>query len=354
MHYSLILLIKSPRKTFKIPKIIINSQNFGIIIAILYTEMKYLRILTIIFIVLIYNGLVRADGDGGVTLPVLNYIPGTRAMGLGTAYTALSDDVTSLYWNPAGLAPLIRQEVTALYEKLYEGTTFMFMGYALPVYRIGTFAAGMVYLGTSDIQATGENLEDLGMYSDSQLMLILAYGAPLYNIKKFRSPHLNFLDVGAGLKIIRHSIYNYSSIGVALDVGAKYVPPKTMGFLSGFTFGLLIQNILPPTHKIMEQREWYPLKLKFGTTYRTLYNTLLINLDIKQILFRKTSPEINLGIEYIAMRIFRFRVGYKTGITGGIGMVVQDFSFDYALNYNFDLGFVHQFSASYRFGGPLR
>ncbi len=311
--------------------------------------------MSIIFFVLslTITGVLRAKGEGGVTLSILDYIPGTRAMGLGTAYTALSDDVTSLYWNPAGLASLIRQQVTALYEKLYGDTTFWFMGYALPVYTLGTFAAGLVYLGTGDIQCTGENLEDLGVYSDSQLMLILAYGAPLYNIKKFRSPHLNFFDVGAGLKIVKHSMYNYTSYGIALDIGVKYVPTKTMGFLQNFTFGLIIQNIFPLAHKMFEEREWYPLKIKFGTTYKTLYNTLLINLDISQILDRNTSPELNVGIEYIAMKIFRIRTGYKTGITGGLGIVIRDFSFDYALNYNFHLGFVHQFSISYKFGGPI-
>ncbi len=315
---------------------------------------RFILYFLVIGTLLLYISHLSGIGDGGVTLPIINYGPGTRAMGLGTAYTALSDDVTSLYWNPAGLAPLIQQEATAMYEKLYENTTFFFIGYALPVYKIGTFAAGLVYLGTGDIQGTGEYLEDLGVYSDSQMMFILSYGAPLYNIKKFRSPHLNFLDVGAGLKIIRHSMYEYSSFSIALDIGSKYTPTKTMGFLQNFTFGLLIQNILPPTSKMEYEREWYPLKLKFGITYRTLYNTLLINLDLDQILFRKTSPILNIGIEYAAMKIFRFRTGYKKGLTFGLGIFVQSFSFDYAFNYNFDLGLVHQFSASYKFGGPLK
>jgi hypothetical protein len=310
--------------------------------------------LYLLIILILATGQIFADGDGGVTLPVLNYIPGTRAMGLGAAYTAMSDDVSSLFWNPAGLGTMIRQEVTCLYEKLFEGTTFWFLGYALPVYSVGTFSAGLIYLGTSDIVGVGENLEDLGVYSDSQMMLILAYGAPLYNIKKFRSRHLRYLDVGAGLKFIKHTMYEYTSYGIALDLGTKYVPSKTTGFLHNFTFGLLIQNILPPTHKFDDIREWYPLTLKFGTSFKTLYDTLFINLDLTQILFRKSSPELTFGIEYIAMRVIPLRIGYKNGLTGGAGVKLRDFLFDYALNYNFDLGIVHQFSISYKFGGPLR
>jgi len=54
------------------------------------------------------------------------------------------------------------------------------------------------------------------------------------------------------------------------------------------------------------------------------------------------------------MRMFKFRVGYKTGISAGLGMSIQDFNFDYALNFNYNLGMTHQFSASYKFGGPLK
>jgi hypothetical protein len=307
----------------------------------------------IIILMLFINIWLFAEGEGGVTLPILNYIPGARAMGLGTAYTALADDVTSLYWNPAGLAGLIRQELSGLYEKLYGDSSFMFFGYSLPVWNIGTFAAGIVNLTTDNIFAISEYKEELGVYSDNQFMFILSYGTPFNRIKNFKKPYLNFLDVGASLKLVKHSIENYSAFGIAFDIGIKYLAPKSVKFLENFTFGLLLQNILPPSHKLVE-REWFPLKLKFGVNYKLFYNTLLLNFDISQIFFRNTSPEINFGLEYIAMRMFKFRVGYKTGISAGLGMSIQDFNFDYALNFNYNLGMTHQFSASYKFGGPLK
>lgn len=316
--------------------------------------MEIIKKLVFIFVLLVYfNSNLLSQGEGGVTLPILNYVPSARAMGIGTAYTALSDDVSSVYWNPAGLSGLIRQEIMGLYQKLYGDTTFLFFGYALPVWSVGTFAAGIINLSTDGIISMNEYAEELGIYSDTQFMMILAYGAPLNNIKNFNKPYLNFLDVGASLKIVKHTLESYSSYGIAFDIGAKYLAPKSIRFLQDFTFGILIQNILPPTHKFIE-REWFPLKLKFGVNYRTLYNTLLINFDFSQIISRRTSPEINFGIEYIAMKMFRFRVGYKTGLSAGIGMAVQDFTFDYALNLNFELGATHQFSASYKFGSPFK
>src|SRR5476649_2795641 len=48
---------------------------------------------------------------------------GARQAGLRNAFTALSDDVYSTYYNPAGLAQLHRSEFTAYYAKLYSGLT---------------------------------------------------------------------------------------------------------------------------------------------------------------------------------------------------------------------------------------
>jgi long-subunit fatty acid transport protein len=42
---------------------------------------------------------------------------GARPAGMGEAFTAVADDVHSLYYNPAGLASLYRPEVTAYYAR---------------------------------------------------------------------------------------------------------------------------------------------------------------------------------------------------------------------------------------------
>ncbi len=296
------------------------------------------------------SSLYGAVEDGGVTLPVLSYYAGTRALGLGTAYTALADDITSLYWNPAGLRTVNQKSVYLLYEKLYEGTTYGFGSFALPVEKIGTFAIGVINLSTGNILGVGENQEDLGIYSDSQTLFIVSYGTPFYNIKKLHSHKLRFFDIGISAKLLRHKIYTYTSYGFGIDLGFKYVPTKTMGFLRNFIFGLVIQNAFPPANKLVNDREWYPLKIKGGVTYRSLFDTLYINLDIDSILFRSSLPDISIGIEYTMMRLFKLRVGYSNGITAGMGMEIQDFTFNYAFNYNFDWGFIHQFSVSYKFG----
>jgi hypothetical protein len=57
-----------------------------------------------------------------------------------------------------------------------------------------------------------------------------------------------------------------------------------------------------------------------------------------------------VGLEYKVYKSFTVRAGYNGELTAGAGFGLEDFSFDYAFGYNFDLGAVHHISASYQFG----
>jgi hypothetical protein len=94
------------------------------------------------------------DGDGG-TESNFSIGFGARAMGMGSAFTALADDATAVFWNPAGLENIYQQSVTLFYTQLLEGD-YQFIGYALPTLNIGTFGMGLGRIGVGGIRQTTE------------------------------------------------------------------------------------------------------------------------------------------------------------------------------------------------------
>ena len=66
---------------------------------------------------------------------------GARAMGQGSAYVASADDVTSLYWNAAGLARMTRGEVTASHSAWLGDLQHDHLAAAMPL--AGGVAAGV-------------------------------------------------------------------------------------------------------------------------------------------------------------------------------------------------------------------
>src|ERR1044072_8329406 len=66
-----------------------------------------------------------ASNAGGTSGGAVLSIPvGARSVGMGEAFTAMADDVSSLYWNPAGIAILNQSEASFMYSQDIQETTY--------------------------------------------------------------------------------------------------------------------------------------------------------------------------------------------------------------------------------------
>ncbi len=66
----------------------------------------------VFFTTLLTGGLLRAQDESDAIRPFQNeFGPGARAMALGGAYSAIAEDYTAVYWNPAGLAQIRKMEI---------------------------------------------------------------------------------------------------------------------------------------------------------------------------------------------------------------------------------------------------
>jgi len=91
-----------------------------------------------------------------VTSVSADLFPGSRAMGLGGAFSALGDDAWGAWWNPASILragrPLIGTEYTSLYPNMDEAVLhYAALSYLQPLSRFVALAVGAQYLTTADL-----------------------------------------------------------------------------------------------------------------------------------------------------------------------------------------------------------
>jgi len=227
--------------------------------------------LTVLFSVCYPMSAMAAYEDVGV---------GARVSGLGHAYTAVADDVYSVYYNPAGLATLDRAELGTTYSKLLTGLSDgsnpsnSFIGYAHPIEggRRGTFGAAWNYFTLGSL------------YRESQLMA--SYGHGLF---ARTSPDKFYL--GGTLKYLNRSVGGTAEAGSGISNtgGATGTPDPVLqgsskgnidadlGFLyrikPRWTAGLMIQHLMEPNVGFAETDK-LGRNIKLGGAYKTPFSTL--------------------------------------------------------------------------------
>lgn len=75
--------------------------------------------------------------------PYMKMGVGVRAIGLGGAFVAVSDDASAGFWNPAGLSQIEAREVSAVYGGLAYSRSFHTLSLVQPLSRGGF---GVTYL----------------------------------------------------------------------------------------------------------------------------------------------------------------------------------------------------------------
>ena len=283
--------------------------------------------------------------SGGQTGQFLSWGAGARALAMGKAFLAVSDDASATYWNPAGLTQLERKEFTGLYAKLWYDTAYSFISYAHPTTKLGVFGISLVSL-TSDkfekvaIERNTEgdvvDFKTLGFFSDAQTAYVGSYAKDL-------SKKLAF---GASAKYVSHVIDIYKVAFITSDIALMMtdVYPK-------LKLAIVVQNML--SFKMGDTDDEFPIVLKLGAAYKALKDKLVVALDIEKGM--KANMNYHLGAEYWAMEYIAARFGFDIGddgireTTGGLGGRYKDYSLDLAMAFH-ELGSSTRVSASWRFG----
>ena len=95
--------------------------------------------LLIIYTLLFFGKTVYSnDASAGKAGAFLRVGVGARPLGMGGAFTAISNDVYGSYWNPAGLGQLNSVQLMGMYSLLTLDRTLNYAATAFPVKGMGT------------------------------------------------------------------------------------------------------------------------------------------------------------------------------------------------------------------------
>lgn len=277
------------------------------------------------------------EGVGTTAFPILKIGYGPRACAMGETFVALANDVTALWWNPAGLGKVDSAEVFFCHQEWFAGIRDEYVG-ATFINPYGRFAASLLYSGTQDIDVyTGpwQEGKSINIYS---CILFLSHGRKI-NDK---------LSIGTTLKGAYEDLKEIQGKAFCLDLGALYSPSKR------WIFGLNLQNI-GPSARYGENKYRLPFNFRVGVCNKLLNN---VNIVCDLNLPNDNTGEYHIGAETWLKGMLALRAGYRGapegGITAGMGINWKRWGVDYAFVPYGELGNTHRLSLKMSLPGVRR
>lgn len=287
---------------------------------------------------------------------------GARATGLGESFVAVANDPSAVYWNPAGLASLLRTEVALSHVSWPGEINYEHVTWVQPVQKLGGSLAFQFGMLSTEIDETTE-LQPFGtgrsfFYSD------LVFGAA------YARRWTDKLLVGVGAKYVREDLGSDvggpTTNGFLVDIGSIYYlglgSVRIATSLSNF--GPELQpsgEFVSPTtgeHRVYDGFD-PPTVFRYGIAFEPLENAqqrLTTALEVNQP--ADNAQSIKLGAEWSWRRQLALRSGYNfgadalgfsagAGLYAGIGQAQA--TIDYAWTHGGDLGGVNRLSLGIRF-----
>ena len=273
---------------------------------------------------------------------------GARALGMGGAFAALVDDVTSTYWNPAGLALTQGFHLSGMYtDKFGQGIQFQFLA-GTGAWKWGALGVAMIRQAIEDIPFYGNGE---GEYFSEYQTLWLASGAGEIPSEV---EGLEALSFGVTLKYYTHELLEGRGTGFGFDLGLM----GRVGFDWGtLAFGLVSRDIRGTQikwkgtdHEPINHVPWInSASLAFGLLDGQLWLSAGADLAIA----RPGLTKLRLGaelwlVEGLALRAGLVRLADGTlRYSAGAGFRLGDFVIDYAFLPHPVLGDSHILSAEF-------
>jgi hypothetical protein len=277
-----------------------------------------------------------SDKVGTSGLSFLKFGMGAKAVGMGEAFTAQSGEVTSAWWNPAGLSGIKGIQVSFTHNQWFQDITIEHFASALNF--------GKNTLGLSFTMNRIPDIRKMGDVPTSEPVVLFDAHDVAFSFSFARSIKTK-LGLGLSAKWLYEKIDIHSASGWGFDLGGIYSPFEKL------KFGLSVLN-LGSKMRFEKEKFYLPTQYKVGVNYlvekKNLNSDFTFGLDLVKP--RDDEVKIHLGGEYGLYRTLKIRLGYQSGydekdFSFGLGAKFKKYSIDYGyLPYKSNLGNVHSVS----------
>lgn len=197
-----------------------------------------------------------AQVGGESTYQFLNLVSSPRQAALGgKVLTNVDYDVTQALFNPATINDDMDNQLAVNYVSYLGGISYGSAAYAYTVdRRTQTFHAGVTYVNYGDFEGYDEVGNKTGTFTGNEAALSLGYALQIgYSDFYF----------GGNLKLITSKLEQYSSFGMAADLGLLYINEDI-----NFNAALAVRNLGTQITTYAGQREPLPFEVDFGMSQR--------------------------------------------------------------------------------------
>ncbi len=291
---------------------------------------------------------------GKTAAAFLNIGVGAKPAAMGEAYTAVTGDLISVHWNPAGISSLVKPELNFTHSLWFEDISYSNFTGGIPA--MGGYAAiSISRLSAGPIDKYDFMGETLGeTYTPRDLSALLSYAA---GNERF--------SMGVSARFILSEIDGERGSSFSSDVGIQRKFGKINTGISALNLGtdMRFRKTKEPLPAILRTGILYPFEMlgaSFNLTCDLNYSfrsgsraNAGISSDFN---FRIEKRDFISGYSFEILTISP-RIGIKSNtegldslsrLTAGFGVSYADFSFDYAWGKFGDLGPTHRISLGHR------
>jgi long-subunit fatty acid transport protein len=278
---------------------------------------------------------------------------GGRASAMGDAFVALANDVSALYWNPAGLSQFNENQIMFSHNEWLVDINHDYLGAVYHLDETNTFGIAFTSLSMDKMKVTTEfapfgNGEYFGF---NDIAISVTYARKM--TEQF--------SVGGTIRYMEETLDKLKMRGVMIDLGTYYWTG-----LGTTRFAVTVSNFgndLAPDGKVLlvgsrEKSQWQsfspPTIFRIGFAFEPYQDDMnRITTSIQLNHPNDNSENFSIGTEYSYNKMFHLRGGYKFNVdeqnySFGAGvslpLSIANVTVDYAFTNFTRLGSAHRFS----------